>query len=471
VWVALRLATLDWYSEICLLSGLALCLAAFVLMTYRIMRRRSLLSDPIYLTGVSYMLFIGVGPVLALSRLPLGLQADRSVHLKTLGISWIGVTSLLLGYTMSRLGARSVRAPSVFSLGRRFDNTTPNSDTILKHFGLGYTAIGLVGVVVYLHHVGGLTRLVQTTYFRREAAHLSTGISYDALRPGVVLLIAWTLGQRRTSTTWQAVLAACILFEVAWFGPIRGSRNQEFTLLLTVYFLLTGGRGARFVKLTTSVLMVAGVLTMLIWGAERGTKPVAQMSSGGADLVSEVAGTLYAPFDMLNKITWAVPDEMPYLKGASLIETATIWIPRACWAGKPRGLGWDLNDIYYGTIRGGNSVPTWPGELYWDFGVIGVIAGMFVMGVVCARLARLNRPYVVGRGFPVTRTLYAVSYPIFLVWVWAGSSEAMWYLLENILPVYVACRIAMRRASVGSTRSSPSSGVTALREQSNNTRF
>jgi oligosaccharide repeat unit polymerase len=270
---------------------------------------------------------------------------------------------------------------------------------------------------------------------------------------------------------WQAALATSILFDMAWFGPIRGSRNQEFTLLLTAYFLFTSGGGARSAKLTTSALMVAGVLTMLIWGAERGTKPVAQMSSGGADLVGEVAGALYAPFDILNKIIWAVPGELPYLKGASLIEAATIWIPRTCWAGKPRGLGWDLNDIYYGTIRGGNSVPTWPGELYWDFGIIGVIAGMFMMGVVCARLARLNRPYIVERGFPVTRTLYAVSYPIFLVWVWAGSSEAMWYLLEDILPVYVACRIAMRQVSIGCTRSLLSSGVTALTEQDNNTRI
>jgi hypothetical protein len=85
VWAAVSLATLDWYSEICLLSGLGLRLAALALMAYRIMRRCSLLSDPIYVTVVSYMLFIGVGPALAFSGLPLGSQADRSVHLRLLG--------------------------------------------------------------------------------------------------------------------------------------------------------------------------------------------------------------------------------------------------------------------------------------------------------------------------------------------------------------------------------------------------
>jgi hypothetical protein len=84
------------------------------------------------------------------------------------------------------------------------------------------------------------------------------------------------------------------------------------------------------------------------------------------------------------------PSETPYLKGATLENLASGFVPRLLWPGKPNvGIGYWFSLNYWGTPPGVPVVPqtvTHPGELYIDFGIGGIIVGLAILGL-CYRFA------------------------------------------------------------------------------------
>jgi hypothetical protein len=61
-----------------------------------------------------------------------------------------------------------------------------------------------------------------------------------------------------------------------------------------------------------------------------------------------------------------------------------FWVPRALWEGKPVGTSFDFAD-YAGYQAHNISFPL-PAEWYVDYGVLGVIFGMFFVGILYRRL-------------------------------------------------------------------------------------
>jgi len=179
------------------------------------------------------------------------------------------------------------------------------------------------------------------------------------------------------------------------------------------------------------------------------------MRADTAKLSSEIASdvqtgvllALHAPSDTFCRIVDAVPDSFPYLLGASFYESATVLIPRDLWPSKPRPFGdWLTVNIYGMPASVGNTVPTWPGELYLNFGILGLLLGMVSLGILCAWLAKWGRiPGTLHATCPAETLVYAVTFPIFLDWIHEGSNGAVWYAFTNIFPVYVAIQFAKFR--------------------------
>jgi len=91
------------------------------------------------------------------------------------------------------------------------------------------------------------------------------------------------------------------------------------------------------------------------------------LRSKGADVVANV-------IDQLEKSG----DYRLFLPG--LIETLTIPIPSALWAGKPTPQSVQFSEQFFGI--GGGVSPTVVGEAYWNGGVIGVLVTMTLIGCV-----------------------------------------------------------------------------------------
>lgn len=66
----------------------------------------------------------------------------------------------------------------------------------------------------------------------------------------------------------------------------------------------------------------------------------------------------------------------------TIIEALTIWIPHAIWTNKPIAKSVVFSETFFG-LNGGIS-PTILGELYWDFSLLGIILGMFLIGAITA---------------------------------------------------------------------------------------
>ena len=82
-----------------------------------------------------------------------------------------------------------------------------------------------------------------------------------------------------------------------------------------------------------------------------------------------------------------VPNSTPYLWGSSIIKFFTIIIPRQLWPNKPKQVQELIVEHHDNIFVGGSSQSTTLiGEFYWNFGIIGVILGMLLLGLVCKKI-------------------------------------------------------------------------------------
>jgi len=82
-----------------------------------------------------------------------------------------------------------------------------------------------------------------------------------------------------------------------------------------------------------------------------------------------------------------VPNSTPYLWGSSIIKFFTIIIPRQLWPNKPISVQELIVEHHDNIFVGGSSQSiTLIGEFYWNFGIIGVILGMLLLGLICKKI-------------------------------------------------------------------------------------
>lgn len=418
-------------SSVCFLLVVALYLGVAPL------RGVSILSDPIYLSVVTYFLFLGAGPLLARTfESASGFEFTPWACI----VLWVGFGALLAGHFMA----------AAISPSRSSPRDTQASGVYLTA-GMTYTAIGVLGVVGYLAYEGFADFLLNTPYYKRDNPSFYA-IPYMLLRPGLFLLIIWARSQgTKRRSTWL-MLAGYALLDILWFGPVRGSRHQVITLLLTIIYLLS--YDMRRLRLRSIALrgwiLAAGLAAVLVWGAMRTSSwneilYFRQLGATVSTSVDRAAGhALYAPFDAFVRITTSVPDFQPYLYGATFFESLTIGIPRVLWPGKPTGLGSWLQANFYTVSANTNSVPTWTGELYLNYGIVGVVLGMLLTGAGCAVLSRSAR----GKGGSFGKLIYASTFPVVFDLIWGGSNAAAWHILGNTVPivaVVVAAKLHVMR--------------------------
>ena len=408
--------------------------------------RRPLLDNPFYVAFFTYVFFLGVAPLLVGFLNPLSKVVRTDAYIEPapwiIGLSWAGLLMLTLGY---RLGSRRRKRGGQKRLKVEYESRS----TLLLWGGLGWTLIGAAGAVSYLLSVGGLSYLLQTVYGTRENASVYAGL-YNMLRPGLFLLTAWAFVSNAGSRILWFLLLAYACFDLFWFGPLSGSRSQIITLMLTLFYIARYTRG-RPISLVAGVsgrrwLIVVGVALVLVWGALRGSS-IEDLASGDSAQIELVAGiegafaeTLYVPYQGFESVLQMTPRQIPYQWGGTLFDSLTVFIPRALWPSKPGSLGDWLATTIYGTDTGFNTVATWAGELYLNFGWLGLVFGMYGTGLVCAKLAQLRTDDV--RNMNTRQALLAaVWFPLPLVWIWGGSNAAIWHVLFNVVPIWLVFKL------------------------------
>lgn len=227
---------------------------------------------------------------------------------------------------------------------------------------LGYLSIGLLFTLMldgYLNrkHVAALAAIVLYSIVNKVFSGSLAPAFFLVVFLGVIYWI------KRRTIPWSFVIAGAIA--VVAFNPVKHQYRAvawQDELFASMSFF---DKASLFYE-ATQVFYQSGVLSSL-----------AQDSSTIAR-VSRVS-TLETVMEM-------TPDEVPYWMGSSYRTLLTSFIPRVIWPGKPESkIGQEFGHRYallhYDDLTTSYNLP-WLPEFYANFGFIGVVFGMFFVGVI-----------------------------------------------------------------------------------------
>jgi hypothetical protein len=319
---------------------------------------------------------------------------------------------------------------------------------------------GLFGMIIYGLSVGGISGMLSRAYFERDNPSIWAGL-YSLVLPGFFLLFSWYLwkcqqgeNSRRLLWTLISVFAVCAL----WFLVLRGSRRHLLSLVISTaiiyrFFKMTQPSQAKAPWVREMVALGLAVFCLVVWAAVRQMTPESWFRDPDAfeSAVSERAGetaehSVYAPFTgYLTIVQMCVVGDEPVLLGGTYLDSAVMIVPRAFWPDKPTGYGILLWEMITGKQSDytPTSVPTFAGEMLWNFHVAGLLFGMFVLGWLIGKsdswIARAGK--VRWDVWPI----YAIAVPMTLQFVWGGSDMVVWEFWLKMLPVWVVQRIFIMR--------------------------
>ncbi len=157
---------------------------------------------------------------------------------------------------------------------------------------------------------------------------------------------------------------------------------------------------------------------------------------GGASFADRPVEVGYEMFRELLFIVEYVPGTHPYLLGATYWAELVNPIPRFLWPDKPLGFGieyaaWHGHDALAG---GPNMSPGILGEMYANFGVIGIILCSFAGGVVCRAWDRLRERHA--NSLPVLM-YYTAGLAVLFLWGRSATLAALYPLIAAYLCLVV----------------------------------
>lgn len=196
----------------------------------------------------------------------------------------------------------------------------------------------------------------------RLMMYIGTGLLFPLIRFGLMFGLLYILVRR--SVPWRAIIIFVVM-GLFLFGARDSFRSQTWQDNTTIMGNPVQ-KGIRFLMVTDSIL-----------------------TRSDADFIYLRAEALMQRIDMNSLFAYVVektPSEIPYWGGETYSTILWRFVPRILVPDKPQELGTAIFPDRYG-LRGPRDVLTAVRlpqliEMYANFGVFGVIAGMFVLGLV-----------------------------------------------------------------------------------------
>jgi hypothetical protein len=317
---------------------------------------------------------------------------NRADYDYALGISVIGLSMFQIGY-YSRSSKPWITPRALL----RPWNTTATKWIIFSYFALGF-----FGFTAILQINGGLSSFLESREAFRAGGLTGLGIFlFPATGLMAIAALAYFLRHRNTQSKLQilkcvGVLAAALI--PAYFLGFRSSIALPILQFLVVWNYARSR--LPFGKITILSALIMGIFTF--YGISRAIPSetgfnfddFARIATERPELVyavvsrsrgTEVVAAVTAKLEQTNEYEYGWP---------SVVETATIIIPKALWPDKPQVLSERFANYFFGETLAetrGYEAENWSGisptviaEWYWHLGLPGVIIGLFVLG----RLAR-----------------------------------------------------------------------------------
>lgn len=132
-------------------------------------------------------------------------------------------------------------------------------------------------------------------------------------------------------------------------------------------------------------------------------------------------------------LVWNIPKEMGYTLGKEIfLYTAIMFVPRLIWPSKPQPILGQVLSVGVSTYasNAGTASP-FIGEFYYEFGIIGVLGGMFFLGKFCKKIKK----YLYKKDIH-SIILYSSVFPLLFQIMIRGYMPSNFYMIVVvILPV------------------------------------
>lgn len=307
-------------------------------------------------------------------------------------------------------------------------------------------------------------------------ACLFVALIYDLSRgASIVYIFSYgLLGRSGTATSLNSSLAILGNFAyaliVCWLYLLCYSKNK---ILIIIIGIITGSiyfsRGFRFImmimilspiifiylkknkrpKILNTVLAIIGLI--ILAGLIEVSRGAIRAGIGGlnfeyspAELINNVFLSDFTIFKQFYAMVIHIPKDLGYKYGQEMfLYTLIMAIPRGLWPGKP---DYPYKEVLTVSLskQAVTAGQAWPiiGAFYFEFGVIGCIVFMFLMGYIFARVAdrlhfkRMTSAYMIG---------YSVFIPSIMQIVCRGCIPQQTYmLLFTYLPLFIIEKLKIK---------------------------
>lgn len=320
---------------------------------------------------------------------------------------------------------------------------------VLVCFGVGFASY-----VLFFAKVGLITYLTTPRTMRHFLYATASGYGFfsDFVATAFVLTSVYLLEihrdrEKRALLLILAMLIPYVYFQMAVFSGSRITVVRP-VLILSIYYMLSRGRTVltfRFASLAVAVavfVVVGGVVRSYLGVPHGGELAWALLKQGWnhpEDWYGLITGSMdYVQcYDILLLLTNRA---YPLGYGTTYLKFIYQFIPRVVWHGKPE----DISTVMSGLFRpaqmdqGVTYNPTLFGEMYYNFGISGVVIGCFFVGLALGWMYRLGREQ---QGSAPLRFLYA-TFLVSIIEQGRGAlyNISMTYITFYVIPFLLLCR-------------------------------
>ncbi len=252
-------------------------------------------------------------------------------------------------------------------------------------------------------------------------------------------LIVWAAWRRpRTRLEWMAFFGS--LLAICAFAVAAGSRSQVFLVLFAVavvkHFIWNPWRRRELLAgVVVGLAFVSGFLALREY-ADEGSLGRAASKAPHYMLDERVVLNDITSFDHVLYVTSIYGQTRAHEHGSFLAGGVRAYVPRAIDPGKPEGGDIVLRRVVWRERFGAGRPPTAVGDLFIDFGYVGVALGALFIGILARALLGLVRGPPAGRQYRVA--LYAILLIVLYELVADTFSIAVGIVLTLLLPFVVA---------------------------------
>lgn len=225
-----------------------------------------------------------------------------------------------------------------------------------------------------------------------------------------------------------------------FFHFINSSRSQALEVILFTFIVIYYLKGRISKKLL--IPGVGFILILLI------SMTFLRYQSGYGDEANRedpftivVGSTNFLGVGKASFIANSVPERMSYQYGRTLFLWVVAPVPRTLWQNKPEtSIGREIGEKIYKkrdeNLKAGGVPPGFITELYLNFGVFGIILGMFLFGVllkyVYRKLYAMRTQSVFGLLFYVLGML-----PFMIITIGGDFSRGVIFIISTLIPLFL----------------------------------